>query len=203
MVLSIQVGCFRKEKISKLMKCLLNSDLLIYASLLNSKGHQKKASLPGENGVNYITEERQTYNPRMKFQLHRKMELADTRVEIITHDLPQMKHAFVIKNLEKSFIVLAESQEERDLWVKDITRVIDLNRPSTRTIRSKSMVERESIRVDSKDRNAIANSIMEMNAISSLDTSVETAPIWVHDDASHFCMLCQKQFGLLTRKVRI
>eukprot|EP01117_Protostelium_nocturnum_P012287 TRINITY_DN4522_c0_g1_i2.p1 TRINITY_DN4522_c0_g1~~TRINITY_DN4522_c0_g1_i2.p1 ORF type:complete len:809 (+),score=261.53 TRINITY_DN4522_c0_g1_i2:417-2843(+) len=186
----------------------LFNDIIIYAKVLNPKKIAKRSSTvkddDGEESQDSYYES-PISNSKMKFQFHRRMELNETRVDPILSDLPQMKHAFVIKNSGKSFIVLAESELDRENWIKDISRCIEkcksiMESPMGRD-RSASVMARENfLNGVPTSGGGIVASIMQINAESNLTGEVEAAPIWVHDSASNNCMLCQKAFGFITRK---
>ncbi|PRP82563.1 serine/threonine-protein kinase sepA-like isoform 2 [Planoprotostelium fungivorum] len=172
----------------------LFNDCIIYCSTANAK---KRVALPGTFETSTVL------NTRVRFNFHRLMPLTDTRIKSL-NDLPEMENAFVFVTPLKSFIVLSDSKEEKEAWLRDVTRCIDKlpqkkNHSSGGTTRSTMTTSPISENSSVINSNTVASSIIKLNE-STEEEEVPAAPVWVNIDASPHCLNCKKAFGIFNRK---
>jgi len=89
-----------------------------------------------------------------------------------------MTNAFQIKTFEKSFVVLADTPEDKKSWMSDI----------------QSCIEKE------RDKALESGDIAVTIDLQTSSSDFELAPVWVGDDAVKSCMVCTKKFSLMKRR---
>ena len=117
------------------------SDILIYASVLPTSG----------------------------VLIHRIIPLTEVRIEN-TEDTETYKNAFLIGSSKKSFMVYAETAEEKEEWLTSIRDTVSQHKRDTRSLQ----IEVEKIEAE--------------------------APIWQPDSATNSCSVCKCEFSLLNRR---
>jgi len=110
-----------------------------------------------------------------KFVFHRIMALAGCKVQI-SPEIPDMKYCLQLKNRIKSFLILMESDEERQSWFQDLQKNIEEQTKKTSTPEYASVME-------------------------FMDNEEDFwAPIWMIDSETNQCMVCNRSFGMLKRR---
>tara|TARA_R110002050_G_scaffold3853_1_gene19806 strand:+ start:220 stop:1215 length:996 start_codon:yes stop_codon:yes gene_type:complete len=84
-------------------------------------------------------------------------------------DTMKYKNAFVIRSSQKSFVVYAETPEDKQKWITRVEKTIEKVNSNTAT----KQIE---------------------------EASDYEAPVWIPDDASPKCLLCQKDFTFINRR---
>jgi FYVE/RhoGEF/PH domain-containing protein 5/6 len=133
------------RKASKKREFFLFNDLLIYASILPTNG----------------------------ILVHRVIQLEELRIQDIP-DTDEYKNAFQIGSLKKSFVVWAETVNEKVDWLLDITNAAAELKRKNETLRRARQ--------------------------TSTVTEADEAPVWQPDSAAKACTLCPQEFSLLNRR---
>jgi hypothetical protein len=113
---------------------------------------------------------------RTTYTFHRAITLHKCRVENIPDASSAMNNAFQVLSNQKSFTVFAESPEDKEAWIRDINKAIQLNNQLKYGSSTQSVAP-----VDQE--------------------SADVAPVWVPDKLLKNCMLCDVKFTALNRRV--
>ena len=111
-----------------------------------------------------------------------------------------MLNAFQIKTLEKSFVVLADTPEDKISWMTDIQSCIDKEGEKGWKFYRWLICLSKRIGWCSYCRDSTSRKRIWIRYVGLCDL-ISLAPVWVGDDASEDCMICKKRFHLLKRKV--
>ena len=103
------------------------------------------------------------------YHFHRALKLATCSIQI--HVSQSLRYAFEIHSAEKSFIVIASSEEERGAWMHDLTNAIE----TLQKLNSNSQI--------ASDRCLVA------------------APLWVNDKECNSCQVCLQVVLFLFRPI--
>lgn len=107
------------------------------------------------------------YNPTGKYKLHRVIELTSI-CNVQPYSMrtgTERQYSFIINSLEKSFILIAGTQDERNSWLHDITFWWN-----------KLMKRINSNRLSTDSKNSVEDN--------------EPAPLWVPDSRTSVCSIC-------------
>ncbi|KNC99883.1 uncharacterized protein SPPG_05256 [Spizellomyces punctatus DAOM BR117] len=115
-----------------------------------------------------------------QYVFHRKLDLELCQV-IDVPDTQDLQHIFQIVSPEKSFAMYADSQQEKEDWIKAIDGAIRELRSNKSTLRSEH------------GDNWYANEKKKKMHHYS-------APVWVPDNCANSCMLCSQEFNIIKRK---
>ena len=105
--------------------------------------------------------------------VHRVIKLVELRLADVM-DTDTMKNAFQVGSTQKSFVVFAESKEEKVDWMVDLTNTMESCRKN----------------------------IQSLQLENAVDTSkLSEAPVWQPDSEATCCPMCSSDFTLLNRRV--
>lgn len=113
---------------------------------------------------------------RTTYTFHRAITLHKCRVENIPDASSAMNNAFQVLSNQKSFTVFAESPEDKEAWIRDINKAIQLN-------------------------NQLKYGSSTQNKEPHAGEAADVAPVWVPDKLLKNCMLCDVKFTALNRRV--
>jgi hypothetical protein len=137
------------------------------------------------------------YGPTRKYKLHRVIELTAicniqpyTAITTIPANIGASGHmsvggggsasmkryAFIINSLEKSFILIASTLDERNSWINDIN------------LWWKKLIKKRSSQNQLRDTASPDSTIENITGVLSDDT--EPAPLWVPDSVTSSCSIC-------------
>ena len=126
------------------------------------------------------------------FTLHRRIDLAYATIN--TENLENINGAFSIMSKEKSFVVFAANNAEKDAWVAElndcIAKIFIEHTPNSDGDRRKT----------SGNRSFRHGKSMKQNRRVSAVEAVAQANVWVPDDSQHLCMHCGANFTLVRRR---
>lgn len=114
------------------------------------------------------------YNSTRKYKLHRVIELTSI-CNVQPYSMrngTERQFALIINSLEKSFILIAASQDERNSWINDLN--ISWNKVMKRM-----------------STNSIRNRLSQSSETSVTSEDIEPAPVWVPDSMTSICSICQ------------
>ena len=105
--------------------------------------------------------------------VHRVIKLVELRLADVT-DTDTTKNAFQVGSTQKSFVVFAETKEEKMDWMVDLADSMELCRKNSQSLQLENAV----------------------------DTSkLSEAPVWQPDSEVTCCPICSSDFTLLNRRV--
>ena len=132
------------------------------------------------------------------FKLHRRVDLSDRCTVSDRGNSDAEPHAVLISSPQKSFVVCAKSEQEKQEWLSDLTSTISKLQQSGAVdyaASSHSISRHNLLRSSSSDSLASVQADTPTGADASF-----VAPLWASDHAASHCKLCKSAFTLFNRR---
>lgn len=127
-----------------------------------------------------------------KYKLHRVIELKSI-CNIQPYNMRnglERQYSFIINSLEKSFILIATTQDERNSWLYDITTWWNkLNHHHNNTSTTSSGISNTSSN-NGANTSTSTGAATTTTPSTSVDGDNEPAPLWVPDSLTSVCYIC-------------
>eukprot|EP00118_Oscarella_pearsei_P008828 m.47459 g.47459 ORF g.47459 m.47459 type:complete len:943 (+) comp33789_c0_seq1:49-2877(+) len=167
------------EKLMEVQRCLAdNLSLIVPGRIFLKEGFLNKCSRRGFDRRKFFLFNDillHCWSMPAGFKVKQKICLSSIKVQIpVVSDVP---HAFsVISRQEKSFMVSASSQEDRDDWFQTLSAAIKEQDKKLQSLKRQSSL------------------------LCSTDSVGVEAPVWLPDKSASMCMECGKPFTTLRRR---
>ena len=134
------------------------------------------------------------------FKLHRRVELADRCSVKDRGNSDSEPFAILISSPQKSFVVCAHSQQEKDAWLSDLSGCIaKLSAPDyAAASHSLSRHQRSSSHESMPTTPSASSSSVSLSAAAADPAFV--APLWTSDHSASRCSVCSSAFTFFNRR---
>jgi hypothetical protein len=136
-------------------------------------------------------------------------------------DTHEVKHGFQIISGEKSFTVFAETNDDKNNWLKNFDMVLKGNANSGKCvgcsieililsitaasfIYNKSIIKEDVVK-NNNDQLSTPEDQAAAVSLSLAQSTIDTdeAPVWIPDSQSKMCMICGSHFSVVKRRVSV
>ena len=125
------------------------------------------------------------------FKLHRRVDLSD-RVSVKDRGHSDAEpHAILVSSPQKSFVVCAKTDAEKQDWLTDLTRCIQQSQPN--------LAERASSAHSLSQRGRSNSSDSLLTAADGAEPAF-VAPLWTSDHSASQCLVCSATFTFFNRR---